>query len=165
MKTLKQMASEPIVFAMANPTPEIMPEDAAPYVAVMAPGARDYPNQINNVLCFPGIFRGALDCRARRINEEMKLAAAHAIAGIISETSFIRNTSSRRCSTNASPKPSLTQSKKPPTKPTSPAATARNKKRSKKPLRCGFAAAQCGKALPFRRASLFFLRLRLRMEA
>ncbi|HEV2884477.1 MAG TPA: malic enzyme-like NAD(P)-binding protein [Pyrinomonadaceae bacterium] len=80
---VKQMAAKPIVFAMANPTPEIMPEDAAPYVAVMATGRSDYPNQINNVLCFPGIFRGALNCRARTINEEMKLAAANAIAGII----------------------------------------------------------------------------------
>jgi malate dehydrogenase (oxaloacetate-decarboxylating) len=80
---VKAMAEKPIVFAMANPTPEIMPEDAAPYVAVMATGRSDYPNQINNVLCFPGIFRGALNCRAARINEEMKLAAAHAIAGII----------------------------------------------------------------------------------
>jgi malate dehydrogenase (oxaloacetate-decarboxylating) len=80
---LKRMAEKPIVFAMANPTPEIMPEDAAPYVAVMATGRSDYPNQINNVLCFPGIFRGALNCRAARINEEMKLAAANAIAGII----------------------------------------------------------------------------------
>lgn len=83
---VKSMAERPIVFAMANPTPEIMPEDAAPYVAVMATGRSDYPNQINNVLCFPGIFRGALACRASRINEEMKLAAAHAIAGIISES-------------------------------------------------------------------------------
>jgi malate dehydrogenase (oxaloacetate-decarboxylating) len=80
---VQQMAEKPIVFAMANPTPEIMPEDAAPYVAVMATGRSDYPNQINNVLCFPGIFRGALACRARTINEEMKLAAANAIAGII----------------------------------------------------------------------------------
>ena len=82
---LKLMAKDPIVFAMANPTPEIMPEEAAPYVAVMATGRSDYPNQINNVLCFPGIFRGALNCRASQINEEMKLAAAHAIAGIISD--------------------------------------------------------------------------------
>jgi malate dehydrogenase (oxaloacetate-decarboxylating) len=82
---LKLMAPKPIVFAMANPTPEIMPEDAAPYVAVMATGRSDYPNQINNVLCFPGIFRGALACRARTINEEMKLAAANAIAGIITD--------------------------------------------------------------------------------
>lgn len=85
VEDVKQMAEKPIVFAMANPTPEIMPEDAAPYVAVMATGRSDYPNQINNVLCFPGIFRGALACRAARINEEMKLAAAHAIAGIISD--------------------------------------------------------------------------------
>jgi len=80
---LKNMAADPIVFAMANPTPEIMPEDAAGLVAVMATGRSDYPNQINNVLCFPGIFRGALNCRASRINEEMKIAAANAIADII----------------------------------------------------------------------------------
>ncbi|MCM3873842.1 MAG: NAD-dependent malic enzyme [Pyrinomonadaceae bacterium] len=84
-RDLQQMAEKPIVFAMANPTPEIMPEEAAPYVAVMATGRSDYPNQINNVLCFPGIFRGALACRASRINEEMKLAAANAIAGIITD--------------------------------------------------------------------------------
>lgn len=83
---VRNMADKPIVFAMANPTPEIMPEEAAPYVAVMATGRSDYPNQINNVLCFPGIFRGALACRASRINEQMKVAAAHAIAGIITET-------------------------------------------------------------------------------
>jgi len=82
---VKQMADKPIVFAMANPTPEIMPEDAAPYVAVMATGRSDYPNQINNVLSFPGIFRGALACRASRINEEMKLAASNAIAAIITD--------------------------------------------------------------------------------
>ena len=62
-----------------------MPEDAAGHVAVMATGRSDYPNQINNVLCFPGIFRGALNCRASRINEEMKLAAANAIANIIGD--------------------------------------------------------------------------------
>src|SRR5678815_4825833 len=66
---VKAMAEKPIVFAMANPVPEIMPEDAAPYVAVMATGRSDYPNQINNVLSFPGIFKGALACRAARINE------------------------------------------------------------------------------------------------
>jgi malate dehydrogenase (oxaloacetate-decarboxylating) len=82
---LQKMAEKPIVFAMANPVPEIMPEEAEPYVAVMATGRSDYPNQINNVLCFPGIFRGALQCRASRINEEMKVAAAHAIAGIITD--------------------------------------------------------------------------------
>jgi malate dehydrogenase (oxaloacetate-decarboxylating) len=85
VEDVKNMADKPIVFAMANPTPEIMPEEAAPYVAVMATGRSDYPNQINNVLCFPGIFRGALACRAARINEEMKLAAANAIAGIITD--------------------------------------------------------------------------------
>ncbi|MDQ3491095.1 MAG: NAD-dependent malic enzyme, partial [Acidobacteriota bacterium] len=82
---LQQMAENPIVFAMANPIPEIMPEDAAGHVTVMATGRSDYPNQINNVLCFPGIFRGALNCRASRINEAMKLAAANAIAGIIGD--------------------------------------------------------------------------------
>lgn len=82
---LANMAKDPIVFAMANPIPEIMPEDAAGHAAVMATGRSDYPNQINNVLCFPGIFRGALNCRASRINEAMKLAAANAIAGIITE--------------------------------------------------------------------------------
>ncbi|MEJ7624873.1 MAG: NAD-dependent malic enzyme [Pyrinomonadaceae bacterium] len=80
---LKQMAKDPIVFAMANPVPEIMPEDTLGLVAVMATGRSDYPNQINNVLCFPGIFRGALNCRASRITEQMKLAAAYAIADII----------------------------------------------------------------------------------
>ena len=80
---LKSMAKDPIVFAMANPIPEIMPEEAEGHVAVMATGRSDYPNQINNVLCFPGIFRGALNCRARSINGMMKLAAANAIAEII----------------------------------------------------------------------------------
>jgi malate dehydrogenase (oxaloacetate-decarboxylating) len=80
---LSHMSKDPVIFAMANPTPEIMPEVAAGRVAVMATGRSDYPNQINNVLCFPGIFRGALNCRASRINEAMKLAAANAIADII----------------------------------------------------------------------------------
>jgi malate dehydrogenase (oxaloacetate-decarboxylating) len=82
-RDLKKMAKHPIVFALANPIPEIMPEVAGKYVKVMATGRSDYPNQINNVLCFPGMFRGALDVRAKEINEEMKLAAAKAIAGII----------------------------------------------------------------------------------
>lgn len=82
---VSRMAREPIVFALANPAPEITPEDAAPYAKVIATGRSDYPNQINNVLCFPGIFRGALDCRASEINEAMKLAAAHAIASCISD--------------------------------------------------------------------------------
>ena len=85
VEDVKNMAEKPIVFAMANPTPEIMPEEVQSFVAVMATGRSDYPNQINNVLCFPGIFRGALGCRASRINEKMKLAAAHAIAGIITD--------------------------------------------------------------------------------
>jgi len=85
VEDLKKMAKDPIVFAMANPIPEIMPEEASPYVKVMATGRSDYPNQINNVLCFPGIFKGALECGAQRITEEMKLAAAQAIADCISE--------------------------------------------------------------------------------
>ena len=80
---LKKMGKDPIVFAMANPDPEIMPEEAAPFVRIMATGRSDYPNQINNVLCFPGIFRGALDSRAVTINEEMKIAAAYAIASCV----------------------------------------------------------------------------------
>jgi malate dehydrogenase (oxaloacetate-decarboxylating) len=82
---LKKMNRDAIVFAMANPTPEVMPEEANPYVRIMATGRSDYPNQINNVLCFPGIFRGALDCHATDINEEMKLAAAEAIASVVSD--------------------------------------------------------------------------------
>ncbi len=79
-ESLGKMNDDAIVFAMANPTPEVMPEDAAPYVRIMATGRSDYPNQINNVLAFPGIFRGALDAGAPRITEEMKLAAAKGIA-------------------------------------------------------------------------------------
>ena len=82
---IKQMAEDPIVFALANPIPEVMPDEAGPYVSIMATGRSDFQNQINNVLCFPGIFRGALDCRAREINEAMKMAAAHAIASIVEE--------------------------------------------------------------------------------
>jgi malate dehydrogenase (oxaloacetate-decarboxylating) len=78
-----RMARDPIIFAMANPTPEIMPDLAAPYAAVMATGRSDFPNQVNNLLAFPGIFRGALDVRARRITEGMKRAAAFAIAGLV----------------------------------------------------------------------------------
>jgi malate dehydrogenase (oxaloacetate-decarboxylating) len=85
VEDLRLMGRDAIVFALANPTPEILPEEAAPYVKVMATGRSDYPNQINNVLCFPGVFRGALDCRASKINDAMKLAAAKAIQNIISE--------------------------------------------------------------------------------
>ena len=80
---VKKMNRDAVVFAMANPTPEIMPEEAAPHVRIMATGRSDYPNQINNVLAFPGVFRGALDARATTINDEMKRAAAYAIAGVI----------------------------------------------------------------------------------
>jgi malate dehydrogenase (oxaloacetate-decarboxylating) len=82
---VQQMARDPIVFALANPDPEIAPEEAQPYVRVMATGRSDYANQINNVLCFPGFFRGLLDVRAQKILPEMKVAAAAAIADIISE--------------------------------------------------------------------------------
>jgi malate dehydrogenase (oxaloacetate-decarboxylating) len=81
---LKKMNRDPIVFAMANPNPEVSPEEAAPLVRILATGRSDYPNQINNVLCFPGVFRGALDVRAREITETMKTAAARAIADIVS---------------------------------------------------------------------------------
>jgi malate dehydrogenase (oxaloacetate-decarboxylating) len=85
-EALAKMNSDAMVFAMANPNPEVVPEEAGPYVRIMATGRSDYPNQINNVLCFPGIFRGALDVRARAITEEMKMAAAQAIAGIVDES-------------------------------------------------------------------------------
>ncbi|KRT75457.1 MAG: malate dehydrogenase, malate dehydrogenase (oxaloacetate-decarboxylating) [Candidatus Rokubacteria bacterium CSP1-6] len=86
LKDIKRMARDPIVFAMANPVPEIMPEEAGRHVKVMATGRSDYPNQINNVCGFPGIFRGLLDVRARTVNDEMKISAAHAIANIVSKS-------------------------------------------------------------------------------
>ena len=83
---VKSMAENPIIFACANPIPEIFPEDAKEAgAAVVSTGRSDFPNQINNVLCFPGIFRGALDVRARDINDEMKVAAAYAIAELVSD--------------------------------------------------------------------------------
>lgn len=83
---VKTMAKDPIIFAMANPVPEIMPEEAKKAgVKVMGTGRSDFPNQINNVLAFPGIFRGALDVRASDINDEMKIAAAKAIASLVNE--------------------------------------------------------------------------------
>jgi malate dehydrogenase (oxaloacetate-decarboxylating) len=85
LRDLKRMARDRIVFAMANPVPEIQPEEALRHVRVMATGRSDYPNQINNVLCFPGFFRGLLDIRARLVNDEMKLAAAHAIASCVAK--------------------------------------------------------------------------------
>jgi malate dehydrogenase (oxaloacetate-decarboxylating) len=85
LEHLGSMNEDPIIFAMANPDPEIRPELAIGKARIIATGRSDYPNQINNVLCFPGIFRGALDVRAREIDEPMKLAAAEAIAGVIPE--------------------------------------------------------------------------------
>lgn len=82
---LRGMASDPIVFALANPDPEIAPEAALSVARVVATGRSDYPNQINNVLCFPGLFRGTLDVRAQRVTESMKVAAARAIAAIVPE--------------------------------------------------------------------------------
>jgi malate dehydrogenase (oxaloacetate-decarboxylating) len=84
-KELARMNDDAMVFAMANPNPEVAPEEAAPYARIVATGRSDYPNQINNVLAFPGIFRGALDVRAPQITEEMKVAAAHAIARIVTD--------------------------------------------------------------------------------
>ena len=82
-RNVKSMARDRIVFAMANPVPEVQPEEVAGHVRVMATGRSDYPNQINNVLCFPGFFRGLLDSRARHVNDEMKIAAAYAIASCV----------------------------------------------------------------------------------
>jgi len=90
-KDVASMAKSPIVFALANPIPEIMPEEISDIVAVMATGRSDYANQVNNALCFPGIFRGALDCRASRITDSMKLAAAHAIAQAVTEQELSPN--------------------------------------------------------------------------
>lgn len=86
VEAVEQMAEDPIVFALANPDPEIRPEKIQDIARIIATGRSDYPNQINNVLAFPGLFRGALDARASDINEEMKLAAAHAIAEQIDDT-------------------------------------------------------------------------------
>ena len=83
---IRTMAPNPVIFACANPTPEIFPDEAkAAGAAVVSTGRSDYPNQINNVLCFPGLFRGALDVRASDINDEMKIAAARALAGLVSD--------------------------------------------------------------------------------
>jgi malate dehydrogenase (oxaloacetate-decarboxylating) len=86
LKDIKAMNRDAIVFAMANPVPEIQPEEAGPFVRVMATGRSDYPNQINNSCCFPGFFRGMLDVRAKRVNDQMKLAAAHALASIVAKS-------------------------------------------------------------------------------
>src|SRR3989441_422948 len=86
VRDVKSMARERIVFAMANPVPEIQPEEVERHVRVMATGRSDYPNQINNVLCFPGFFRGLLDSRARAVNDEMKVAAARALSACVSRS-------------------------------------------------------------------------------
>lgn len=83
-EAIAKMAPDPIVFALANPEPEVPPIEAARYARIVATGRSDFTNQINNVLCFPGLWRGVLDCRARDINDEMKIAAAHAIASVVS---------------------------------------------------------------------------------
>jgi malate dehydrogenase (oxaloacetate-decarboxylating) len=85
-EALARMADDAMVFAMANPNPEVTPEEAEKYVRIVATGRSDYPNQINSVLCFPGVFRGALDVRAPTITEAMKMAAAHAIAATVDES-------------------------------------------------------------------------------
>src|SRR5699024_10106294 len=85
------MADNSIVFALANPVPEIMPEEIQSIARIIATGRSDYPNQINNVLAFPGLFRGALDAQASDINEDMKLAAAYAIANSIDENDVSEN--------------------------------------------------------------------------
>src|SRR5207249_4956622 len=82
---IRSMASDAIVLAMANPTPEVRPEELGDFAAVLATGRSDYPNQINNVLAFPGVFRGALDVRATEITERMEVAAGHAIAAAIGD--------------------------------------------------------------------------------
>jgi malate dehydrogenase (oxaloacetate-decarboxylating) len=80
---VRKMNRDPIVFALANPDPEVRPEEIEDVARIIATGRSDYPNQINNVLCFPGLFRGVLDVRASQINEPMKVAAANAIAAIV----------------------------------------------------------------------------------
>ncbi|MGB6041466.1 MAG: malic enzyme-like NAD(P)-binding protein, partial [Gordonia sp. (in: high G+C Gram-positive bacteria)] len=84
-KYVASMADDAIVFAMSNPDPEIHPDVAAKYAAIVATGRSDFPNQINNVLAFPGVFAGALDAGARRITEGMKLAAADAILSVVAD--------------------------------------------------------------------------------
>jgi len=85
VEDVRSMAKGPIVFAMANPNPEIRPELIRDIAAVIATGRSDFPNQINNVLAFPGVFRGAFDADAKHITENMKVAAAHAIAGVVGD--------------------------------------------------------------------------------
>ncbi len=90
-EAIRQMASDAIVFALANPIPEVMPEDVEDFARVIATGRPDYDNQIIDILCFPGIFRGVFNCRAREINEEMLIAAAHAIADCVAPEALMEN--------------------------------------------------------------------------
>jgi malate dehydrogenase (oxaloacetate-decarboxylating) len=85
LSDIKKMTKNPIIFAMANPDPEIMPEEVGRSARIIATGRSDYPNQVNNVLCFPGLFRGVLDCQAKEINDGMLFAAANAIAHMVTE--------------------------------------------------------------------------------
>ena len=117
---VKAMAKDPIIFAMANPTPEIMPDLAlASGAAVMGTGRSDFPNQINNVLAFPGIFRGALDVRASEINDAMKIAAAKAIAGFVTDDKLAADTSSPARWRMALPQQLPSESQRQPRKPAS----------------------------------------------
>ena len=97
------MNSGAIVFALANPDPEVDPDEAREYAAVVATGRSDYPNQINNVLAFPGVFRGLLDAQSTTITDAMLVAAARALADVVPPRNSAPTTSSRRCSTPMSP--------------------------------------------------------------
>ena len=108
------MAPGGVIFALANPTPEVHPTSRTRYAAVVATGRSDFPNQINNVLAFPGIFRGALDARATRITEGMKVAAAEAIAGVVADDAARRTRSCRRRSTRGSRRRSRPRWPRPP---------------------------------------------------
>jgi malate dehydrogenase (oxaloacetate-decarboxylating) len=103
---IRKMAARPVVFVMANRQPEVSVEAVAPHVAVVATGRSDYPNQINIVLAFPGVFRGALDLRAAAISNQMKLAAAHTLAAQVREDELHANASSRASSIAMSLRPS-----------------------------------------------------------
>jgi malate dehydrogenase (oxaloacetate-decarboxylating) len=111
---IRAMAADPIVFAMASPTPEVIPEEVEGIAAVVATGRSDYPNQINNALAFPGIFCGALDVRASAITDEMKFAAAHAIASVVQEDELDPDYVIRACST---PRSRRLSPLRPPTQP------------------------------------------------
>jgi malate dehydrogenase (oxaloacetate-decarboxylating) len=123
-KALRAMAKDSIVFSLANPDPEIDPEISHRYARIVATGRSDYPNQINNVLCFPALFRGTLDCRAREINMEMKLARRAPWRRLSSPPNSARTTSFRLPSTAACAKPYPMPWPKRPCAPVPPAANA-----------------------------------------